>query len=301
MPPAVIGVSMAITFQCASCGRRYKVKDRLAGRRVKCKDCGAALRIPDLEDFPDLLAATDEDTAGEELSPSGHPIWRHTERKKDFQPATGGASLEAVTGHIEEHVGQIAFVYHELVSDLVHIDVHVVQPTEEKPYYTLITSGMSDQPMAAPQGADEWRFAELLISLPAGWPMDQKAFEDESNYWPIRWLKTLARFPHEYNTWLWHGHSVPNGNPAQPFAANTNLCCALLLQPMLVPDDFLTLETADKKAIHFFSLVPLYRDEMEFKLKKGLDSLLEKFAEQEVNELLDVGRTSVCSRKGWSL
>lgn len=42
--------------------------------------------------------------------------------------------------------GVLAFVWHELVSDLVHLDVHVAEPTPARPYYTVVTSGMSDRP-----------------------------------------------------------------------------------------------------------------------------------------------------------
>ena len=64
---------------------------------------------------------------------------------------------------IEEHIGAVSFVYHELVSDKLHIDLHVVEPSEKRNSYTLITSGMSDEPMAAPAGKDNYRFTELML------------------------------------------------------------------------------------------------------------------------------------------
>jgi PAS domain-containing protein len=45
-----------------------------------------------------------------------------------------------------------------------------------------------------------FRLAELLVCLPADWPVTEEAFEDERNYWPVRWLKQVARFVHEYKT-----------------------------------------------------------------------------------------------------
>ncbi len=38
---------MPISLVCASCDHRCKVADDLAGRRVKCPRCGAALSVPD--------------------------------------------------------------------------------------------------------------------------------------------------------------------------------------------------------------------------------------------------------------
>ena len=38
---------MAIETQCGQCGKRYRVKDELAGRRIKCKQCGAKIVVED--------------------------------------------------------------------------------------------------------------------------------------------------------------------------------------------------------------------------------------------------------------
>lgn len=57
------------------------------------------------------------------------------------------------------------------------------------------------------------RYAELVISLPPFWPLDEQSWRDERHYWPVRLLKTLGRLPHEYDTWLGVGHTIPNGDP----------------------------------------------------------------------------------------
>lgn len=289
---------MAITLYCPGCGKRYRIKDELAGQRIRCKACAQVIRVPGL-DQPPLESAAPEEP---QFSESGSPIYRHTERKKEFQPVSGdAANIEAISDHIERHLGPVEQVYHEIVSDLVHIDVHLVAATEEKPYHTLITSGMSELPMAVPKGAESFRHAEVLLSLPPHWPLSQEAFEEEDAYWPIRWLKTLARLPHEYDTWLGYGHTVPHGDPPEPFAPSTKLCCSLLLSPMLVPDDFLELGLDEDRIIHFFGLFPLYREEMDFKLRHGVEPLVERLKKEGVSELLDPARPNVCKGKRWQL
>jgi hypothetical protein len=37
---------MIIAVACPVCGRRYDVPGRLAGRRVRCKDCASYFRVP---------------------------------------------------------------------------------------------------------------------------------------------------------------------------------------------------------------------------------------------------------------
>jgi hypothetical protein len=48
------------------------------------------------------------------------------------------------------------------------------------------------------------------------------------------------------------------------------------------------------KTIHFLSVVPLYLEEMDFKLRCGLDPLLERLQQAGVTELLDIDRDNVC-------
>jgi Suppressor of fused protein (SUFU) len=233
-----------------------------------------------------------------EKSESGAPIYRHESPKRDFEFAVGDSeNIDRITNHIEAHIGPVATVFHEIISDLMHIDIHIVEPSPERNCYTLVTSGMSDRAMNAPEEYAEFRFSELLISLPPDWPMNQESWNDEANYWPIRMLKFLARFPHEYQTWLWALHTIPNGNPPEPFACNTQMTGVLLLPPITLPEEFQELVIDSQKTIYFHSVVPLHSDEMELKLKKGAEALFDGFEKQGVSELLNPMRASVVTKK----
>src|SRR5690606_33353617 len=118
--------------------------------------------------------------------------------------------IEEISNHIERYLGPVSSVFHELVSDTIHIDVHMVLPNEGCEDVRLVTSGMSDLPMSVPEDAGCPGFAELMVTLPAGWKLDQASFQDENWYWPVRLLKSLARLPHKHATWLGFGHTVPN-------------------------------------------------------------------------------------------
>ena len=238
-----------------------------------------------------------------EYSESGQPIYRYTDPKeRAFQPALGDSdNIEAIAKHIEQHVGPPDQVFHELVSDLVHIDVHVVAPAAGREYFTLVTSGMSERPMSVPVGMEELRYAELAIRLPPTWKLSQDDFKDEANYWPVRWLKILARFAHEYETWLGDGHTIPNGDPPEGFAPDTKLCCMMLVQTALSPEAFHTLELSDRR-VHFYSLVPLYREETDFKLKHGSEAVVErlnKLGGAAKYEVVDVKRSNACATRWW--
>lgn len=244
----------------------------------------------------------------QEHSESGTPIYRYENAKsREFTPGIGDAmNIEAISAHIEKHIGKIELVFHEIVSDIVHIDVYWVKPTEKFPFHTLVTSGMSDKPMYAPEGIEIPRYAELCVLLPADWPIEaqpfqtmEESFEDENNYWPVRWLKMLARFPHEYSTWLGQGHTIPNGENAEPFAANTKFGCMILLPSLSLGRNFRELKINDEKTINFHCLYPLYKEEMNHKLKNGLEALIDLFEKFRVTDVVDIKRRNTCAKKGF--
>jgi len=232
----------------------------------------------------------------DDVSPGGSPILVHS-REKDFTPAQGESHIEAISAHIERHLGPISGVFHEIISDLVHIDVHVVPASEPFPYLRLVTSGMSDLPMTLPEGAPGPAYMELMVTLPADWPISGGAFEDERNYWPVRLLKTLARLPHEYDTWLGFGHTIPNGHPAEPYAPGVGFDGAIVLPPVTAPEDFGTLQLDDGRRITFMTIVPLYPEEMDLKLKKDAEALLDRFDAKNIQDVIVPGRVNVARKR----
>lgn len=44
---------MAIETQCPKCRKRYRVKDELAGRKIKCKQCGGPIKVEVPQAVPD--------------------------------------------------------------------------------------------------------------------------------------------------------------------------------------------------------------------------------------------------------
>ncbi len=282
---------MPIVFRCEHCLSHCSVEESQAESQIRCPSCGREITVPELEaDEP-----SDREIVG--TSPGGSTIYHHQSRTIPFDPATGDPEMiDAISDHIEEHIGEIDSVFHELVSDLVHIDLHLVRANEERPWHTLVTSGMSDAPMTVPEGAEEYRYGELMISLPPDWPLEQDVFDQEQIYWPLRLTKQLARMPHEYDTWIGPGHTITNGDPPLPYADNTDFSCALLLPPILVEEAFLELEISEEKQIHFYAVVPLYPEEMDYKLQYGTDALLDRFDQYGISEILDIDRPNTCQQ-----
>jgi hypothetical protein len=215
-------------------------------------------------------------------------------REREWVPADGGdpGDGEAIRWHVERHFGEVAFVWHETVSDLVRVDVYVVEPSAARPYLTLVTSGMSSRPMTVPADDRSSRYAELMLCLPAEWPMTTEAFRDERVYWPIRLLKTVARLPHEYQTWIAAWHSVPNGDPAEPYAPGTPFAGALVAPMVECGPGAQTIVTRRKKRISLLALVPLHPAEVALKLTRGTDALITVLDRIGASEVFDPARAS---------
>ena len=58
--------------------------------------------------------------------------------------------IDALEMHIDTYFGSYDRVFHELVSPDIHVDICIIPPSEERPYYTLVTQGMGAHCMNVP-------------------------------------------------------------------------------------------------------------------------------------------------------
>lgn len=223
-----------------------------------------------------------------------------SENGGEYIPLADSLNTEHISDFIRENFGvDNPDVFHELLSAIIHIDVFCAPPSEEKPYYTLITSGMSDLPMTFGDHVDK-AYAEnnarceLMMLLPKEWNI--KSTASTLWNWPINILKSSARYPHGSKTWIGEWHDIQFTDPAEPFAENTQLCALLFVRPTNEKLRFITGENGMK--INVYITVPIYKEEMEFKLEHGAEALLEKlFGTEEVPDsayIVDINRKNVC-------
>ena len=183
--------------------------------------------------------------------------------------------MNAVEEHIEQYFGKFENVFHELDSPDIHVDICVVPPSEERNYYTLVTMGMGAHRMNVPEELAEYKLerAELAIALPGNWKLKHEDLKNERWYWPIRLLKTLARLPIASDTWLGFGHTIDHEDD---FAKDTKLCAAMLTGPQDTEDGSEVCILPNGEEVNFYQVIPLYRDELEYKMEHDADALLDK-------------------------
>lgn len=203
--------------------------------------------------------------------------------------------------YIIQNFGEYSKVYHELYSPDVHIDILVIPPTPEHNFYKLITEGVGAYKMNTPDIAKDYELerAELIIYLPPEWNMKIS----NSNYdWVIKNLKMIGRIPIEENSWIGWGHTIshdPNGNI--PFSDKTKFCATLLINATTYNNKDLHFRFEDKGKINFYQLIPLYKEELQYKMNNGLEALLEIFDENNLDLVLDLNRKNLCEEKNKDL
>lgn len=205
------------------------------------------------------------------------------------------ADWNAVQDHIAKYFGDYDEVMHEVASEGIHLDVCVIPPREEHNYYTLVTLGMGAHKMNVPQELADQKLerAELLINLPPDWKLTKEAMRDDKWMWPVRLLNWTARYPlRDRDTWLGWGHTIDSGDESKPFNEETKLCGAMLLSPGVFGEDSYVCKLADGGEVNFYQLIPLYKEEIDYKLEHGVDELLEKCSDEQL-EVIDPKRLNI--------
>ena len=196
--------------------------------------------------------------------------------------------LDVLEEHIKDNYGDFPTVFHETVSKDIIIDIACIPPTEEHNFYTLVTMGMGAHIMNIPDSLspEENGRAELLICLPPDWKLGESS---EEWFWPIALLKDLARLPINTDSWLGWGHSVDHRTA---FSERAGFCGTLLLYPEGVPEGAETCTLPNGDRVNFFEVIPLYRDEMIYKVNNDTKSLLEHLS--KVSHIVDINRPNCC-------
>ena len=209
-------------------------------------------------------------------------------------PKTAAAPVDSrqrIIAHFERHFGPVR---PQAVREIVPCDppllVHAVPPTVARKSLILFTTGMSARPQTVPAGAEAFRYTELMIHLPADWPLTQAALRDPSHAWPIHWLRRIARNPHESNSWLGGFFAiVSNDEPPKRLAPGNHFVAMLLTAE---PNADGRIDGGDRM-VQLYTLYPLYLEEKRLEEAAGMEELLRSFARFNISNIVDIRRANV--------
>ena len=208
-------------------------------------------------------------------------------------------SRSDIRAHVSLHLGPISDTLRE-TSQPDEIEILHVPPQDTRPVRTLVTCGMSDRAMSVPAGKNAPRYIELMVTMPRTWPFDEAARQDPKWKWPLDQLRTIANLPSTQQRWVGWGETFANGDAAQPLGPNTKLSGAVVVPSLLVPQDFYELKIA-AHSIAFFSVLPLYKEELELKEEKGVNHLFETLLDFGIKDFIDPRRKNVARKKLFGL
>ncbi len=223
---------------------------------------------------------------------------RFKKDKKSDEPAQAitpylydDSEIDSLDAFICDMFGDYKNVFHEIASPDIHLDVCIVDSTEEDPYYKLVTMGAGAYKMQIPEKWQKYGldYAEYVIYIPKDWNLNSG---EETDYWPIRLLKDTARLPIRYDTWLAYGHTTQADEDGSPYASNTRFNSVVLNFAENRRGD-IRLIMSSGKVVNFYEIIPLYPEELAFKKENGADALFEKFEEKGIPyKVLDINRDS---------
>lgn len=215
-----------------------------------------------------------------------------------FKEAQPIIQSKNILEHIEEHLGRLSpLSLQEVVpADDLPLVIHSVPPNPKLAKLNgkcqaLVTNGMSAKPMTVPEGAENFRFAELVVYLPPDWPLNEKALEDPKHYWPIDWLRRIARWPYQNKTWLGGQYAIiANGEPPAPLGPNVRFTCWLV---MAEPLDFGRMRRSDGSWVVFYGLYPLYSEERDMEKEHGVQHILTLFQKHQFPAFVNLARPNL--------
>ena len=165
----------------------------------------------------------------------------------------------------------------------------LIPPRRDHDYFTLVTMGMGAHEMDVPEEAEDTRRrAEVMINLPRDWKLDEASLQDSRWYWPIRMLKDVARLPVSTGCWLGWGHTV-GMDEGERYDESTDMCGCILLNPGVFGEDSYICDLPDGDGVEFFQIVPLYAEEIQYKIGNGAEALLD-ITNDDLLEIIDPQR-----------
>jgi hypothetical protein len=173
-------------------------------------------------------------------------------------------------------------VFHELVSPIVHLDVHVIAPSDRYPCWRLVTCGMAEKPMVTPPGFKYSPYAELTIALPPELKLRELR-------WAVELLYDMARSTHRAGSYLWDGHTV---SWTEPIAPGTSYASAIVVPPSNAPEGFDEFKCREN-TVNILAVLPLHQDELELCLNEGAGALCDRLDAAGVTDVVDPARASV--------
>lgn len=177
----------------------------------------------------------------------------------------------------------------EIIDQKESVKIRFLAPSDGRKYGLLFTDGLRHYKMNVPEAVDEPEHCELYFCLPDYWKLDKEALHNPNFNFPIHWIKQIMSVPIERDTFIAEGHSFPAGNPPKALSALTKQQAFILSKPVIAePMNKIADENGE---INFLGIVPIYKQELNYKLRHGSKKFFERFNRGGNNEKVNLARS----------
>jgi len=158
-----------------------------------------------------------------------------------------------------------------------------------KNFQILYTDGMHKYTQPVNEKCAEFERIELYFCLPSYWNL-------KDNNWPLLWLNKLAELPQKKSTWYGPGDTIPAGSPPEKLSPDFAANHFMLVQPIELEHE-LTTNFNSELGVKFFGIIPLFQQELDYKIRNSATVLTSRLTKKTQTEKLDTFRTPVCRKR----
>ena len=137
--------------------------------------------------------------------------------------------------------------------------------SKEKSVKLLITSRLHEYQMPLPEKLNGYEFGELFACLPAYWDVTNP--NDDNVNWAYEWLFKILTYTTEKQTWIGDGHTYDCTKYSNQLSQSLKQDHLFISSPMYLETELTPVQN-ENKTIHFWGIIPIFSDEMDFKQSK---------------------------------
>ncbi len=142
----------------------------------------------------------------------------------------------------------------------LQFDVHLKSKVS-----VLMTDGFSEYKMPVSEKHEGKERVELYFCLPDYWDLNDTS--NPNMNWVFHWLNRLVKHATEKQSWYGHGHTLYCGTSTASLSGTMKQDYFLFLDPMLLQKELMPIEVSGT-TIHFLAVIPLFKNEFEYKQRK---------------------------------
>ncbi len=173
------------------------------------------------------------------------------------------------------------------------VSIVAVNLSDTKRVQLLMTNGLSSHQMNVPDHLKSQNRCEVYFCVPSYWDL-LNDLNAEVN-WVINWLELIVHYVKSNDSWLGAGHTLKCGEDKLPLSPTMKQEYFVFSNPVLMYDEFSEIKKFNAE-VNFYSIIPLFEKEFEYKQRKGIEKFTQKMIASGISEKLDEFRPSLIKR-----